>query len=184
MGQVARARRRRGPGQSSQQPGPVAGRGYGMMTASAPDRADQAPRRGVHAPGIVEQTCMLMSGLALVVLLVLVGVDVVTRWAFNFSFEVSDEVGAYMLVAITFLGLPVSHIHGAFHRVEFIQARLSRRARLISRFGFDVLSLRRPRPDLPGDAALDTKIATGDWHGGAVPVAGQVPGCRPQAFAG
>lgn len=112
-----------------------------MMTASAPDRADQAPRRGDHAPGIVEQTCMLMSGLALVVLLVLVGVDVVTRWAFNFSFEVSDEVGAYMLVAITFLGLPVSHIHGAFHRVEFIQARLSRRAQLISRFGFDVLSL-------------------------------------------
>ena len=28
------------------------------------------------------------------VLLLAVGVDIVTRWAFNFSFEVSDEVAA------------------------------------------------------------------------------------------
>ena len=75
------------------------------------------------------------------VLLAVVGVDIVTRWVFNFSFEVSDEVGAYMLVAIAFLSLPVSHINGAFHRVEFVQARLSRRAQLISRFGFDLTAL-------------------------------------------
>ena len=38
---------------------------------------------------------------ALVVMLVLIAVDIVTRWVFNFSFEVSDEVGGYMLVVIT-----------------------------------------------------------------------------------
>jgi TRAP-type C4-dicarboxylate transport system permease small subunit len=112
-----------------------------MTMDTAPGSShDPPPRRG-HAEGIVEKTCMLMSALALVALLVTVGVDIVTRWVFNFSFEVSDEVGAYMLVAIAFLSLPVSHIHGAFHRVEFVQARLSRRARLISRLGFDLLAL-------------------------------------------
>jgi len=74
-------------------------------------------------------------------MLVVVGVDIVTRWVFHFSFEISDEVAAYMLVAIAFLSLPVSHIHGAFHRVEFLQARLSRRAQRVSRLVFDLLAL-------------------------------------------
>jgi len=66
-----------------------------MMTDTGPGSAhDPPPERG-HAEGVVEKTCMLMSALALVVLLVLVGVDIVTRWAFNFSFEVSDEVLAH-----------------------------------------------------------------------------------------
>ena len=46
-----------------------------------------------------------------------------------------------MLVAIAFLSLPVSHINGAFHRVEFVQARLSQRAQLLSRFAFDLTAL-------------------------------------------
>ena len=39
--------------------------------------------------GPVEWTCKLASEAALVVMLVLVAVDIVTRWVFNFSFEVS-----------------------------------------------------------------------------------------------
>jgi TRAP-type C4-dicarboxylate transport system permease small subunit len=112
-----------------------------MVMETGPAWAEEPPRGRAYTHGIVEKTCLLFSGLALMVLLALVAVDIVTRWAFNFSFEVSDEVGAYMLVAITFLSLPVSHINGAFHRVEFIQARLSRRARLISRLVFDLLAL-------------------------------------------
>jgi TRAP-type C4-dicarboxylate transport system permease small subunit len=111
------------------------------MTETGRGWADEPPGETAHAAGVVEKTCALLSGLALVALLVLVGVDILTRWAFNFSFEVSDELGAYMLVAIAFLSLPVSHINGAFHRVEFVQSRLSRRARLLSGFAFDVLSL-------------------------------------------
>jgi len=34
-----------------------------------------------------------------------IGTDIFTRWALNFSFEISDEIGGYMLAAITFLGL-------------------------------------------------------------------------------
>ena len=105
------------------------------MTNTGPSSANSPLERG-HSEGIVEKACKVMSALALMVLLVVVGVDIVTRWVFNFSFEVSDEVGAYMLVAIAFLSLPVSHIKGAFHRVEFVQARLSRRAQLISAFWF------------------------------------------------
>jgi TRAP-type C4-dicarboxylate transport system permease small subunit len=96
--------------------------------------------RGI-AEGIVEKACKFLSALALMVLMAVVGVDIVTRWGFHFSFEVSDEVAAYMLVAIAFLSLPVSHINGAFHHVEFIQARLSRRAQRISRMVFELLAL-------------------------------------------
>ncbi len=91
--------------------------------------------------GIVERACKFLSGLALMVMMTVVGVDIVTRWGFHFSFEVSDEIGAYMLVAIAFLSLPVSHINGAFHHVEFVQARLSRRGQIVSRFVFELLAL-------------------------------------------
>src|SRR5262245_9417919 len=58
--------------------------------------------------GVVETACKVASALALVLLLGVVAVDIVTRWGFNFSYEISDEIGAYMLVAIAFLSLPVS----------------------------------------------------------------------------
>ncbi len=96
--------------------------------------------RGI-AEGVVEKTCKFLSALALMVLMAVVGVDIVTRWGFHFSYEVSDEVAAYMLVAIAFLSLPVSHINGAFHHVEFIQARLTGRAQRISRIVFELLAL-------------------------------------------
>lgn len=91
--------------------------------------------------GAVEKTCRYLGALALMVMVLVVSIDIVTRWAFNFSFEVSDEVAAYMLVAITFLGLSVSHANDAFHRVEFIQVHLSRRAQVASRVVFEALSL-------------------------------------------
>jgi TRAP-type transport system small permease protein len=111
------------------------------MTQTGQASPEQAPLGRGHTEGVIEKACKLASALALVVLLLAVGIDIVTRWAFNFSFEVSDELGGYMLVAIAFLSLPVSHINGAFHRVEFVQARLSQRAQLLSRFAFDLTAL-------------------------------------------
>jgi TRAP-type C4-dicarboxylate transport system permease small subunit len=111
------------------------------MTQSGQASAEHTPLGRGHTEGVIEKACKLASSLALVVLLLSVGVDIVTRWAFNFSFEVSDELGGYMLVAIAFLSLSVSHINGAFHRVEFVQARLSQRAQLLSRFVFDLTAL-------------------------------------------
>ena len=89
------------------------------MVDSSHGAADHPPLDRTNSEGVVEKTCKYLSALALMVLLVVVGIDVITRWGFNFSYEVSDEVAAYMLVAIAFLSLPVSHINGAFHRVEF-----------------------------------------------------------------
>ena len=73
-------------------------------------------------------------------MLVLIAVDIVTRSLFNFSLEVSDEVGGYMLVAIAF-SLSACHVNGSFHEVEFVQARLTARARSLSHLIFGLLSL-------------------------------------------
>jgi TRAP-type C4-dicarboxylate transport system permease small subunit len=91
--------------------------------------------------GPVEWTCKVASEAALVVMLVLIAVDIVTRSLFNFSLEASDEVGGYMLVVISFLSLSACHVHGSFHQVEFVQARLSPRVRSISQLIFGLLSL-------------------------------------------
>ena len=91
--------------------------------------------------GPVEWTCKVLSETALVVMLVLIAVDIVTRWVFNFSFEVSDEVGGYMLVVITFLSLSACHANGRFHEVEFVQVRLGPRGRSISQLIFGLLAL-------------------------------------------
>ena len=90
---------------------------------------------------VVERACKLLAAAALVVLLVLVGVDIASRSIFNFSFEVADEVGAYMLVAIAFLGLSVSFVNGNFHHVQLVQARLSSRGRAASRIVFNLVAL-------------------------------------------
>ena len=112
-----------------------------MMTDTGQGAADEPPLDRTNSEGVVERACKYLSAIALMVLLVVVGVDIVTRWGFNFSYEVSDEVAAYMLVAIAFLSLPVSHINGAFHRVEFVQARLSMRWKLVSSIGFELVAL-------------------------------------------
>jgi TRAP-type C4-dicarboxylate transport system permease small subunit len=89
----------------------------------------------------VEWTCKVLSELALLIMLVLIAIDIVTRSVFHFSFEISDEIGGYMLVAITFFSLAVCHVNGSFHEVEFVQARLSERGRTVSRLIFGVMAL-------------------------------------------
>jgi TRAP-type C4-dicarboxylate transport system permease small subunit len=91
--------------------------------------------------GLVERLCKVICLAALVVMLVVIGVDILTRSLFNFSFEISDELGGYMLVAITFISLPVCQANDSFHHVAFVQARLSPRSRAISQVIFDLLSL-------------------------------------------
>jgi TRAP-type C4-dicarboxylate transport system permease small subunit len=89
---------------------------------------------------IVEVTCRLACVAALIVMLVVVAVDIVTRSLFNFSFEISDELGGYLLVVICFVSLPVCQASGSFHRVELVQSRLSPLWRAVSQVIFDLLS--------------------------------------------
>ena len=140
-------------------------------------------------------------------MLVVIGADIFTRYLLNFSFEVADELGGYMLVVMTFVSLSVCQVNDAFHQVELVQARLAPRGRALSAAIFDVLSfgfaahpavalhparilvlpLRRARADLSGNAALDSAARDGDRRRGAVasrssapssPMCGASAGCR------
>jgi TRAP-type C4-dicarboxylate transport system permease small subunit len=104
-------------------------------------RAHSSPATRKLKESIVERACKLVCVAALVVMLVVIGVDILTRSLFNFSFEISDELGGYLLVVITFVSLPVCQISGSFHHVELVQSRLSPFARAVSHVIFDVLSL-------------------------------------------
>ena len=92
------------------------------------------------AESAVERTCRLACVAALVVMLVVVGVDILTRSLLNFSFEISDELGGYLLVVIAFVSLPVCQASDSFHRVELVQSRLSPFWRAVSHVIFDLLS--------------------------------------------
>jgi TRAP-type C4-dicarboxylate transport system permease small subunit len=91
--------------------------------------------------GPVERVCNLICMTALIVMLGVIGLDIATRALLNFSFEISDELGGYMLVVISFVSLPVCQVRGSFHHVEFVQSRLSPRGRAVSHVIFDLLSL-------------------------------------------
>ena len=104
-------------------------------------RAHGGPPARRLKESIIERVCKLACVAALIVMLVVIGVDILTRSLFNFSFEISDELGGYMLVVITFVSLPVCQISDSFHHVELVQSRLSPFARAVSHVIFDLLSL-------------------------------------------
>ncbi len=92
-------------------------------------------------PSWVENLCELVCSLALVGMIVLIGAEAIVRNVYNSSLQITDEVGGYLLVAVTFLSLSVSQAHGTYHHVELVQARLSPKARLRSQLLFDFMSL-------------------------------------------
>ncbi len=105
------------------------------------DRAQRGRSARRLEEGIVERACKYACVAALAVMLVVVGLDILTRSLLNFSFEISDELGGYLLVVITFLSLPVCQVSDSFHHVELVQSRLSPFGRALSHVIFDLLSL-------------------------------------------
>ena len=91
--------------------------------------------------GRLERACEFLCVIALIIMMLMIGAEVIARTAFGVSFEVSDEIGAYLLVAITFLSLSVCIARNSLHHVELVQARLSPQARAISTLSFDGLAL-------------------------------------------
>jgi TRAP-type transport system small permease protein len=117
---------------------------HNAMVAAAEHDGKQPQRvRSLRAvpEGPIERLCSFVCMAALIVMLGVIGVDIITRAVLNFSFEVSDELGGYMLVVITFVSLPVCQANDSFHHVEFVQSRLSALGRAISDVIFDLLSL-------------------------------------------
>jgi len=111
------------------------------MGQSEQDRAHSSPSRQRLKESIVERVCRLACVVALIAMLVIIGVDILTRSLFNFSFEISDELGGYLLVVIAFISLSVCQISDSFHHVELVQSRLPPVARAVSHVIFDLLSL-------------------------------------------
>lgn len=105
---------------------------------------DDAPHR-IDAPvagaSIIDKVSEAICSLFLVAMIVLISMEAIARNVFSTSLQITDEVGGYLLVAITFLSMSVAEAHGAFHRVELVQMRLSRKSQIVSQIVFDLLSL-------------------------------------------
>ena len=103
--------------------------------------AEAAEDRFHPAPTLLEKTCMVICGIAILMMGAIVILEIVTRNLFGFSFEMSEELGGYIIVGITFLSLPVCQVYRSYHHVQFVQSRLSPRLQALSHLLFDVLSL-------------------------------------------
>jgi TRAP-type C4-dicarboxylate transport system permease small subunit len=111
--------------------------------AALPERAmhEGAAADTLPAATTIDRLGEFLCAAALVGMTVLIGAEAIARNVFNFSLQITDEIGGYLLVAVTFLSLSVAQVHGAYHQVELVQARLSPRTRLLSQIFFDLMSL-------------------------------------------
>lgn len=116
--------------------------------ASGIEIKEVAPDGAVHlidnvssGPSPVENASEALCALFLVAMIILIGAEAIARNIFSTSLQITDEIGGYLLVATTFLSMSVAESHGAFHRVELIQARLGQSARIVSQIVFDLMSL-------------------------------------------
>jgi TRAP-type C4-dicarboxylate transport system permease small subunit len=102
-----------------------------------------APRVEVPVSGasMIDTACEAVCCLFLLAMIAMIGAEAIARNLFGTSLQVTDEVGGYLLVALTFLSMSVAESHGGFHRVELVQMRLSPRLRMVSQILFDLMSL-------------------------------------------
>jgi TRAP-type C4-dicarboxylate transport system permease small subunit len=144
----------------------------------APDGAIHLIETIASGPSPIEKGSEALCALFLIAMIVLIGSEAIARNVFATSLQVTDEIGGYLLVAMTFLSMSVAESHGAFHRVELIQARLGLNARLISQIVFDLMSL--------GASAIVTwqltRLALNSWRSEDVaPTPLQTPLWLPQS---
>ena len=107
----------------------------------SPDGAVHRIELPVAGPSLIDSASETVCSLLLLAMIALIGAEAIARNVFGTSLQVTDEVGGYLLVAMTFLSMSVAEAHGAFHRVELVQMRLSRAGRMISQIAFDLMSL-------------------------------------------
>lgn len=93
------------------------------------------------ADGPIERACRLLCEIAIVVLAFLVVAEIITRNVFGFSMELSDEVGGYIIVGVTFLSLSVCQTSRSYHHVEMVMSLVPRRGQAGLRLFYDLLSL-------------------------------------------
>lgn len=113
-----------------------------MTGADDPEFAGEASEDAFHPePTWLERACMVICEIGIGVMAFIVILEIITRNLFDFSYEMSEELGGYIIIGITFLSLSVCQVYRSYHHVQFIQSRLSPRLRAISHLLFDLLSL-------------------------------------------
>lgn len=87
------------------------------------------------------QAGRFLSALALLALLVLIVVEIVARSIFHTSTFITEEISAYLLIGILFLGVSDAYVSDSLLRVDLSDAFIGRTARRLLRIVFDVISL-------------------------------------------
>ncbi len=85
-------------------------------------------KRAIRAIDVVSVASGHVLGWLVFLMMCMVLVEVVTRYVMQSPLAIADEMGGYMLVAITFLGLAYTWRDRAHVRVEFVVNHLSPRA--------------------------------------------------------
>jgi TRAP-type C4-dicarboxylate transport system permease small subunit len=152
----------------------MANRGEPSADGTAPHLVETV----VPGSTFVEDACEGICAMFLLASIVLIAAEAVARNLFATSFQITDEICGYLLVAVTFLSMSVAEAHGAFHRVELVQARLTFRVRLVWQLVFDLISLVA--------SALVTwqlcRLVSNSWHAEDVaPTPLQTPLWLPQS---
>jgi TRAP-type C4-dicarboxylate transport system permease small subunit len=78
--------------------------------------------------GLFEWCCNQLAKIALVASMVVIGAEVVMRNLLHYSWEGTDEVGSYLVVAVTFLSLATCQAYGGYHELQTVKMRLPPRA--------------------------------------------------------
>ena len=132
-----------------------------------------------HRMGLVARISEVMSGVAILMMVIIVASEVIARNLFGFSFQISDEYGGYLIAIVSVLSLSSCQERHAFHRVEIVQSRLGPRARAATRSFFDLTAI--------GLALVMAwqflRLSVQSWYSGDVaPTLIQTPYWIPQMF--
>ena len=82
-----------------------------------------------------------ISGIAVLLMTLLITVEVVGRRVLNFTTLVADEFSGYLLVVITFMGAAYTLKTGGFTRMELVYNQFKSRGRWIIDLVFNLVSL-------------------------------------------
>ena len=102
------------------------------------------PEGGAAVPiggNALERLCGLLSKATLVAMLVLIAAELLMRNVLHVSWESSEEMSSYLLVALTFLSLATTQVHGGYHELLIVKQRMSPRARLWLEISMQALCL-------------------------------------------
>ncbi|HSV44676.1 MAG TPA: TRAP transporter small permease [Ramlibacter sp.] len=91
--------------------------------------------------GLVAGACRWVSDWIVVGLVAMMGAEMLVRSAFGWSIQFSNEIGGYALVAVTFLSLASGQLLHAYHRVHFVENKLTPAGRAWLRLSFNVAAL-------------------------------------------